>query len=126
MFFSKSTQGFYLPEIHGAAIPADAVEISAEEHAALLAAQSAGKLIRTDSAGHPVAVDPPPPSDAEMAAAIRAERNRLIAASDWTQLPDAPLAAAQKAAWSAYRQALRDVTGQETFPFSVVWPAAPV
>lgn len=52
---------------------------------------------------------------------IRAERNRLLAALDWTQLPDAPVDAA---AWATYRQALRDVTNQAN-PFAIVWPERP-
>lgn len=55
-------------------------------------------------------------------AAVRAERNRKIAATDWTQLPDVPLDT--KAAWAAYRQALRDITGQPD-PFNIVWPIPP-
>jgi hypothetical protein len=51
---------------------------------------------------------------------IRAERNKLLAASDWTQLPDA---SADAAAWAVYRQALRDITEQDN-PFSIVWPEA--
>jgi hypothetical protein len=39
-------------------------------------------------------------------AALRAERNARLAASDWTQVADAPVDAA---AWAAYRQALRDM-----------------
>jgi len=39
-------------------IPADAVEITAEEHQALLAAQSAGDIIMADGNGKPIAVDP--------------------------------------------------------------------
>ena len=54
MFYSKSTGGFYASEIHGDAIPADAVEITADEHAALLAGQSQGKLIQADAKGKPV------------------------------------------------------------------------
>lgn len=53
---------------------------------------------------------------------VRQKRNRLLLASDWTQLPDAP--AASKAQWAAYRQALRDITEQPD-PFSVVWPSPP-
>lgn len=60
MFYSKSTGGFYVAEIHGDNIPPDAVEITTDEHAALLAGQSAGKLIRADADGRPVAVDPQP------------------------------------------------------------------
>ena len=36
---------------------------------------------------------------------MRLQRDRLLAASDWTQVADAPV---DKAAWAAYRQALRD------------------
>ena len=36
---------------------------------------------------------------------MRAVRNQLLAQSDWTQLADAQC---DKAAWSTYRQALRD------------------
>jgi hypothetical protein len=36
---------------------------------------------------------------------MRANRNQLLAESDWTQLPDAQC---DKAAWATYRQALRD------------------
>ena len=53
---------------------------------------------------------------------IRAQRNALLAACDWTQLPDAQV---NQTAWAAYRQALRDITTQEGFPTSVVWPEAP-
>jgi hypothetical protein len=52
---------------------------------------------------------------------IRAERNKLLVESDWTQLPDAPVDAA---VWATYRQALRDVTDQAN-PFAIVWPESP-
>jgi hypothetical protein len=52
---------------------------------------------------------------------IRAERNKLLVESDWTQLPDAPV---DTAAWATYRQALRDVTTQAN-PFAIVWPESP-
>lgn len=53
---------------------------------------------------------------------VRAERNRLIAESDWTQVADAPV---DKAAWAAYRQVLRNITSQPGFPFEVQWPDTP-
>jgi hypothetical protein len=53
---------------------------------------------------------------------IRAERNKLLVESDWTQLPDAPVDAA---AWATYRQALRDVTDQAN-PFAIIWPESPL
>lgn len=68
-------------------------------------------------------VPPPPPTTEELAADVRAERNRLLAASDWTQLPDVP--EALRSAWAIYRQALRDIPQQSGFPASVVWPSKP-
>lgn len=56
------------------------------------------------------------------AISVRAERNSLLAASDWTQVADTPV---DRAAWATYRQALRDLTTQEGFPEAVVWPVAP-
>ena len=53
---------------------------------------------------------------------MRSSVDALLAQSDWTQLPDAPLAT--KETWAIYRQAMRDVTLQPD-PFSVVWPVAP-
>lgn len=50
---------------------------------------------------------------------VRELRNRYLAKSDWTQLPDVPMAT--KEAWAEYRQQLRDVTLQQD-PFNIVWP----
>lgn len=55
---------------------------------------------------------------------IRAERNALLVASDWTQFNDSPLDAAAAAAWATYRQALRDITKQAD-PANITWPVAP-
>ena len=60
--------------------------------------------------------------DAALAARVRAERDSLLVASDWTQIADAPV---DQAAWATYRQALRDITKQATFPNEVVWPVKP-
>lgn len=65
------------------------------------------------------------PDVVKLSAEARAMRNSLIAQSDWTVLADAQLTAAQKTAWAAYRQALRDVTAQAGFPVGVVWPVKP-
>jgi len=58
-------------------------------------------------------------------AQARLERNTRISATDWTQLPDAPLTDAERAAWAAYRQALRDVPDQDGFPGAIAWPVEP-
>lgn len=57
-----------------------------------------------------------------LADSVRADRNRLLTESDWTQVADAPV---DKAAWAQYRQALRDVTEQPGFPYNVSWPVKP-
>tara|TARA_B100001094_G_C18111337_1_gene761354 strand:- start:72 stop:542 length:471 start_codon:yes stop_codon:yes gene_type:complete len=56
---------------------------------------------------------------------VRALRDSLLVASDWTQLVDCPLSAEDKLLWSAYRQSLRDVPEQSGFPAEVVWPEEP-
>lgn len=55
----------------------------------------------------------------------RMDRNRLLAECDWTQIEDAPLTLEQKAAWSEYRQELRDISDQVGFPYDINWPIAP-
>ena len=57
-----------------------------------------------------------------LASQIRQERNTLLSDCDWTQVSDAPV---NQVAWQTYRQALRDVTSQEGFPYSVTWPTKP-
>lgn len=74
MFYSKSTGGFYSREIHGDNIPADAVEITKELHAALIEGQSQGKLITADENGKPVLQDRPAPTKAELLAMAEAQR----------------------------------------------------
>lgn len=58
--------------------------------------------------------------DAEIS--VRAQRNQLLADSDWTQVADAPV---DQAAWAEYRQALRNIPQQSGFPLSVDWPDRP-
>mgnify|MGYP003648951894 FL=1 len=53
---------------------------------------------------------------------VRGYRDRLLGASDWTQVADAPV---DKTAWATYRQALRDASAQEGFPYTVEWPEQP-
>lgn len=55
---------------------------------------------------------------------VRAQRDRLLAACDWTHLPDAPQA--KKADWATYRQALRDFPATlQDARLSVDWPKDP-
>jgi hypothetical protein len=55
---------------------------------------------------------------AEPMKALRAERDRLIAATDWWASSDLTMTDAQ----TAYRQALRDITESATSLDDVTWP----
>lgn len=59
IFYSPKTGGFYSEEIHGAAVPKDAVKISDDEHAELMLAQAGGKVIASGADGFPIAKDAP-------------------------------------------------------------------
>ena len=52
---------------------------------------------------------------------LRAERDRLIAATDWWASSDLTMSAER----TAYRQALRDITDTATSLDDVVWPTKP-
>lgn len=54
---------------------------------------------------------------------LRNERNRRLAECDWTQLPDSSV---DKAAWAAYRMALRFLPEATQDPFNPVWPVKPI
>jgi len=60
--------------------------------------------------------------DAEQAKSVRETRTTKLAECDWTQIADST---ADKAAWAAYRQALRDLTKQTGFPWDITWPTQP-
>ena len=63
--------------------------------------------------------------DARTAETIRAERNRLLAETDWTQTLDSPFDADGKLAWALYRETLRMIPEQDGFPHNVNWPPKP-
>jgi len=60
--------------------------------------------------------------DAEQAQSVRNSRTQMLKDSDWTQIADST---ADKAAWATYRQALRDITAQAGFPWTIDWPTQP-
>jgi len=60
--------------------------------------------------------------DAEQATNVRNSRTEMLKNCDWTQIADST---ADKTAWATYRQALRDITTQTGFPWSINWPTQP-
>lgn len=60
--------------------------------------------------------------DNQQKAAIREERNKRLAETDWRFRSDMT----PSQAWKDYCQSLRDVTTQEGFPWDIQWPEKPV
>lgn len=61
----------------------------------------------------------------ELARKARAKRDRLLSACDYYVMPDYPSSEEGLVEVKAYRQALRDVTKQATFPNIIEWPSIP-
>jgi hypothetical protein len=61
--------------------------------------------------------------DKEKSANIRQIRNELISETDWTQGKDILNSVSSK--YTTYRQALRDITTQTGFPWTIEWPTKP-
>lgn len=72
---------------------------------------------------------PPVPTVEELAARVRAERDRRITATDYLVMPDYPLDTDKLEEIKAYRQALRDLPQQPGFPWGgpddpeCTWPS---
>lgn len=78
MYYATSTGGFYSLDIHGAGMPADAVEIGDDRYVELLDGQSAGLAIEGGTDGYPVLITlPSVPMTAD-----QIERRRLAAYAD--------------------------------------------
>lgn len=89
----------------------------------LLSEQTRGNTIIFDeSTKKPIAVTPVPASETQLAEAARRQRDNLLFASDWTQVPDAPV---DQQAWRSYRAVLRQVPEQTGFSHNVEWPVSP-
>ncbi|PAK14007.1 MULTISPECIES: phage tail protein [Burkholderia cepacia complex] len=109
------------------------IDISNEQWLNLIDAQAAGKRLIVDGAGNPIAVDPLPPTRAEIAGTRRAQRDAALKATDWLvarhqdeKLLDngTTLTADQFVMLLSYRQSLRECSGMPNWP-DVVLPSPP-
>lgn len=144
-FWSAEAGGFYDEDVHGARliaapqtereikagkrpkmvpnpdclIPTGAIAISDQTYERLMEQQSSGMEI-VDLGNGPLARERTQDPATQRSLRVR-QRDRLLAASDWTQLGDTLVdQPALKSAWAAYRQALRDLDMDGT-----EWPAPP-
>lgn len=115
-------------------LPSDAIEITHELYAELLAGNAQGKLIVADENGLPVLQEPPPPSSEQQAASASALRTHLLqaAATAIAPLQDAvDIGMATEAeqtklnAWKVYRVLLNRIEQQPGYPHTIEWPASP-
>lgn len=65
----------------------------------------------------------PEPTEEQLALQVRRKRDSLLRETDYMVLSDYPIDAETLEKVKTYRQSLRDITTQEGFPKSVIWPA---
>ena len=63
--------------------------------------------------------------DAEQAKSVRQQRDAKLAESDWRVIKALESNTPQDFEWAVYRQALRDITAQPGFPWTIDWPVNP-
>lgn len=134
LLFSPSTLTFFDRSLWPHDLPADALPITPEQHKAVLDQLSEGLVLAATPDGQPLAVEPPPPSEADLASRARSQRDGRIEAVQWiVQRHQSEMALALATTLDAaaylelqqYVQQLRDVPSQAGFPLSIDWPPPP-
>ena len=133
IFFNAAKSGFYDSAVHSS-IPEGCVEVSAEDHRALMDGQSAGMAIAADEYGGPILIERPLPSAEVLAAIERAWRDAQLALTDplVSRHRDeaeaggaTTLTVEQYTELQAYRQELRKWPQGAEFPLAEHRPIAP-
>ena len=133
-FYSASTGCTYLPSVHGKDMPADVIEITEAVYLAVIASPVPGKVRSHDGAGQPILIDPPPPTEAELAEQERQWRDLALVAAvalrdrhrDQLEIEVQPaLSGDQFKELLLHMQALRDWPQSSDFPQSAHRPVAP-
>ncbi len=136
LYYSKTTNGFYCAELHGAPkimvtppavegqpdpvpvlqdnpdskIPADAVEITPDLHEQMIQGQMEGQRIVPDANGFPSLVEIPPLTNDQLWASALQIMAPLQANAALMTAAGSPISDAGKAAWTAYAAALTALT----------------
>jgi hypothetical protein len=119
--YSPSAKGFFTSEWVYPNLPNDLIPISNDDHQRLLYEINSNNKVIIVSNGE-ITLEEKPPYIPTWDI-IRLRRNKLLEASDHTQLPDFP--EAKKTEWATYRQALRDIPQTYATPEEVIWPTPP-
>ena len=100
-------------------LPPGTIEITANQHAEFLEFQGLRRWnAETNRINH---YTPPGPTQDELTAMMRAERDRRLSACDWVSLRALDTGEPAPAEWIEYRQALRDMPSQS----NPEWPTEP-
>lgn len=86
---------------------------------------NAHNVMIEDKGSHYEVVEAPAPTTEQQAASVRAKRDALLAETDLIIIRCAESGEPVPEAWKGYRQALRDVPEQASFPDAVSWPEKP-
>lgn len=111
--------GFYTEEIHGDNIPTPNIVLTEAQWQE--AQSNRCKIIDGVHTLNPFTSEELLAKDYKI---LRSQRNYLLKESDWTQMPDSPLADAKKQEWSIYRQQLRDLPSTVDIN-NIVYPTKP-
>jgi hypothetical protein len=63
--------------------------------------------------------------DTEQAKSVRVSRDAKLAECDWVSIKAFETGTPVSTEWATYRQALRDITTQAGFPWTITWPVKP-
>jgi hypothetical protein len=68
-----------------------------------------------------------PPNQTQLESAALEKRKQLLIETDYTEFPStrSRMSAEEISKWETYRQALRDITKQQGFPWDPQWPTKP-
>lgn len=124
MKYSDSTKKYYGLTIPFEQAPEDAITLTDEQLAYILAEKKAGNIIRYEG-GQFVSYTPDNPPEDVKQRVLRQERNKRLAKCDWTQVSDSPMPMYEREKWADYRQALRDLPANTQDAMNPVWPTKP-
>ena len=119
-YYNESTKGFYIEGVNTP--PINSVVLTKEQYDSAYADINSGKELYLDAG---VLKSRSKATVVPSWDFMRAKRDGLLTDSDWTQMPDSPLASDKKTAWATYRQSLRDIPKNFINTTDVVWPTPP-